>query len=77
MQQFKNEVQLSQQWQVKEQLERSKEHKGLANMLELRLSQNLGNARETNGGPESERGINTMLSLSLFPSSSSMEQALS
>ncbi|XP_019450511.1 PREDICTED: uncharacterized protein LOC109352770 isoform X2 [Lupinus angustifolius] len=68
-------VELSQQQQVKAQLEKLKADKGSSNFLELRLSHDLGNVKETNGGTASEQEINTMLSLSLFPSPSSMQQA--
>ncbi|KAJ1441840.1 SANT/Myb domain [Sesbania bispinosa] len=77
VQDLKAEMQFTNEVQVKEHSERLEENKGSANLLELRLlSHDLGNLGETNnGGLESEQETNTMLSLSLFPSSSSMEQA--
>ncbi|KAI4333843.1 hypothetical protein L6164_018602 [Bauhinia variegata] len=66
--QLTKEDHMSQAGQVEERL---KEKKGSSSFLELSLSKYCGNV-----GQESEKEINTMLSLSLFPSaSSSMQQA--
>ncbi|KAE9616926.1 hypothetical protein Lal_00035174 [Lupinus albus] len=74
MQSF-TKVELSQQQEVKPELEKLKDEKGSSNFLELRLRQDLGNVRETKGSSPSEQEINTMLSLSMFSAPSSMQQA--
>ncbi|KAF1886721.1 hypothetical protein Lal_00045957 [Lupinus albus] len=73
MLEFTKEVQVSQQSNIKAQLERLNEKKGLQNLLELKLSQDSGIVREyIKGKEEDEQEINTILSLnSLFSSSSS------
>ncbi|CAL0322560.1 unnamed protein product [Lupinus luteus] len=72
MLEFTKEVEVSQQSHVKAQLERLNEKKGLQNLLELKLNQDSGIVRDyMKGEPEGEQEINTILSLSLFSSSSS------
>lgn len=67
-----NQVQVSKQGHVEDQLEMSNK-KGAPNFLELKLSQDSRNVKDhqMNKDPESEQEINTRLSLSLFTSSSS------
>ncbi|TKY48938.1 putative Myb family transcription factor [Spatholobus suberectus] len=73
MSEFINQVQVSKQGHVKDQLERLNEKKGSPSFLELKLSQDSRNVRDhqMNKDAESEQEINTRLSLSLFTSSSS------
>lgn len=67
-----NEVQVSQQSHVKAQLEWLTKKKGSPSFLEPKLSQDSGNVRDhMKREPEGEQEINTILSLSLFCSSSS------